>query len=253
MEKKGLVMPLVVAFVAAMIYWLALSSKETALNKAYETANVIVARTDLPARTVVTDDLVEAIPVPRRFMQQDAFEVRTPSDIKMVSNLVTVVRIPRGNQLSQSTLVSLSPEAGLSVKVPPGERGTVLSVESGLIGLIKPGDRIDIMVTFEAVMLDGRKEKVTATILQNILVLGVGGDLGQAMSAKDSEAKKKAQKSVQSFGDKSALSLSMSPVEAQFLALSEKQGDISVIVRGMGDMEKHPMELASFRKLFRQN
>lgn len=253
MEKKGLVMPLVVAFVAAMIYWLALSSKETALNKAYETANVIVARTDLPARTVVTDDLVEAIPVPRRFMQQDAFEVRTPSDIKMVSNLVTVVRIPRGNQLTQSTLVSLSPEAGLSVKVPPGERGTVLSVESGLIGLIKPGDRIDIMVTFEAVMLDGRKEKVTATILQNILVLGVGGDLGQAMSAKDSDAKKKAQKSVQSFGDKSALSLSMSPVEAQFLALSEKQGDISVIVRGMGDMEKHPMELASFRKLFRQN
>ncbi|MDD4004072.1 MAG: Flp pilus assembly protein CpaB [Elusimicrobiaceae bacterium] len=253
MEKKGLMMPLVVAFVAAMIYWLALSSKETALNKAYETANIIVARTDLPARTVITDDLVEAIPIPRRFVQQDAFEVRTPSDIKMVANLVTTVRIPRGNQLTQSTLMSLSPEAGLSVKVPPGERGAVLGVDAAIMGLVKPGDRIDIMVTFEAVMLDGRKEKVTATILQNILVLGVGGNLGQGMSERTAEAKKKAEKSAQAFSDKSVLSLSLSPIEAQFLALSEKQGDVSIVVRGMGDMEKHPMEMASFRKLFRQN
>lgn len=253
MEKKGVLMPLVVAFVAAMIYWLALSSKETALNKAYETANVIVARTDLPARTVITDDLVEAIPIPRRFMQQDAYEVRTPSDIKLVTNYVTMVRIPRGNQLTQSAIMSLSPQAGLSVKVPPGERGSVLSVSNEIMGLVKPGDRIDIMVTFEANMVDGRKEKVTATILQNVLVLGVGGDLGQGMTARQSDDKAKAEKSAQAYSDKGVLSISLSPVEAQFLALSEKQGDITVIVRGMGDMEKHPLEMASFRRLFRQN
>ena len=35
------------------------------------------------------------------------------------------------------------------------------------------------------------------------------------------------------------------------MALAMKQGEIVVILRGLGDVEMHPMEMASFRKLFR--
>ncbi|MFA6582756.1 MAG: Flp pilus assembly protein CpaB [Elusimicrobiaceae bacterium] len=251
MEKKGLMMPLLVAFVAAVIYFMAISSKEMALSKAYETANVIIARTDLPARTVITEDLVEVIAVPRKFMQQDAYEVRSPSDIKLVSNLVTSVRIPRGNQVTQSSLMSLSPEAGLSVKVSPTYRGVSLKVTNDILGLIKPGDRIDILVTFEGVMNDGRKEKVTATILQNILVLGVGGDLGQGMTARQAKDQQSKTNEAKAYSDQGVLSLSLDPAEAQYLALAQKQGDVSITVRGLGDMERHPLEMASFRKIFR--
>lgn len=251
MEKKGMLVPVVLALAAAGIYWWLLSSKQNALNAQLEQATILVAKFDLPARTIMNSDLVEPRQVPRMYIEQDAYEIRSQSDLKLVANLVTAIRIPKGNQLTQSALVSLSPEAGLSVKVPPGYRGCVLPLENDLLRLIKPGDRVDILVTFEAVMGDNRKERVTATILQNVLVLGVGSNLGQGLSIAQAKNKAKDESADQSFSDKMGMSLALNPNEAQYLALSVKQGDVAVVVRGLGDVELHPMEIASFKRLIK--
>lgn len=249
MEKKGVMLPVVFAIMAGLIYWWLLNSKQNALNAQLERTTILVAKFDLPPRTVMNVDLVETREVPRVYLEQDAYEVRSQSDIKMVSNLVTAIRIPKGNQITQSALTSLSPEAGLSVKVPPGYRGCILPLDSEMLKLLKPSDHIDVLVTFDAVMGDNRKEKVTATILQNVLVLGVGADLGQGMSAQQLKAKQKAASADQAFSDKMGISLALNPNEAQYLALSQQQGTVSIVVRGLGDVELHPMEIASFKRL----
>ena len=251
MEKKGVLVPVILAIFAASIYWWVLTSKERSIAKAQEPAQVLVAKYDLPARTILKEDLVEIVQMPRQYLQQDAQEVRSASDIKMVTNLVTAVRIPKGNQITLSSLVSLSPEAGLSVKVPPGYRGCVIPMDNEMLRLIKPGDRIDVLVTFEATMGDNHKERVTATILQNVLVLGVGTNLGQGMSSIQAKAKDAQVSADQAFSDKGVMSLSLNPNEAQYLSLSMKVGDVSVIVRGLGDVELHPMEIASFKRLIK--
>ncbi|GAB4033283.1 MAG: hypothetical protein Fur0012_12730 [Elusimicrobiota bacterium] len=251
MEKKGVLLPLILAFFAATIYWWLLSSKEKDISKDFEVAQVLVAKYDLPARTIIKEDLVEIQEIPRRYIQKDAYEVRNASDIKMVVNLVSAVRIPKGNQVTQSALLALSPEAGLSVKVPPGLRGAVLPIDSDLLRLVKPGDRVDILVTFEAVMADGKKERVTATILQNVLVLGVGTNLGQGLNASMAAQKEKQEAAANAFSDKGSLSLALNPIETQYLALSQKNGDVSVVVRGLGDVEVHFLEIASFKKLIK--
>lgn len=251
MEKKGVLIPLIFAIAAASIYWAVLTSKERDLTRAYEKGQVIVARVDLPKRTVLKPDLVDVISIPRKFMQQDVYEVRSPSDVKLISNLVTAVRIPKGNQITQSVLMSLSPEAGLSVKVPPGYRGAILGVSNDLLRLLKPGDRVDILVTFDAIMADKKKEKVTATILQNVLVLGVGANLGQGLTRSAAGQKQTQEAAAAAFSEKGSLSLALNPNEAQYLALSQKQGSISVVVRGLGDVEMHPMPMANFRSLFK--
>jgi pilus assembly protein CpaB len=249
MEKKGVLLPLVLAFVAASIYWWLLSSKEKEIEKDLEVAQVLVAKYDLPARTIIKEDLVDIVTIPRKYLQKDAYEIRNASDIKLVVNLVSAIRIPKGNQITQSALLALSPEAGLSVKVPPGLRGATLPIDNDLLKLVKPGDRVDILVTFEAVMGDGRKEKVTATILQNVLVLGVGTNLGQGITAQMAQQKEKQEAA--SFSDRGVLSLALNPIEAQYLSLSQKTGDVSVVVRGLGDVEVHFMEIASFKKLIK--
>jgi pilus assembly protein CpaB len=251
MERKGVLIPLVLAIGAAVVYLMALTSREKALSNSYENATVLVARVDIPERTLLKEDLVVTKAIPRKFLAQDAIEIKTPSDIKMITNLVTRVRLPKGNQISQSALTSLSPTSGLSVKIPPGYRGAVVPVENLLLKLIKPGDRIDMLVTFDALMADNRKEKVTATILQNVLVLGVGSDLGQGMTAKQFGQNTKQEKKDAAFAEKGILSVALNPNEAQYLGLAQKQGDITVVLRGLGDIEMHPMEMASFRKLFR--
>ncbi|MBI4387126.1 MAG: Flp pilus assembly protein CpaB [Elusimicrobia bacterium] len=251
MEKKGFMIPLVLAFAAALFYVMALSRQEKQLGHNYESVNVLVARTDIPERTVLKEELAETATLPRRFMAQDAFEVKTQSDIKLISNLVTRIRIPKGNQITQSALVSLSPEAGLSTKVPPGYRGAVIPVDTDLMQLVKPGDRVDVLVSFDALMADNRKEKVTATILQNVLVLGVGQNLGQGLTAKQFQQKSGVEAQASAFSEKGILSVALNPTEAQYLFLAMGQGSVSVILRGLGDLEMHPMEMASFRKLFR--
>jgi len=251
MEKKGILVPMVLAMGAAIFYLLVLTSKERALSSAYETGQVLVARVDIPERTVLKEEMVEPVQVPRKFMEQDAFEIKTPADIKLIANLVTRVRVPQGNQIVQSALISLSPEAGLSVKIPPGYRGAILGIDNELKPLIKPGDRVDVLVTFEAMMADGRKEKVTATILQNVLVLAVGTNLGQGMNAKQAKAAADKEDKSAAFSEKAMVALALNPNEAQYLSLAMKQGDTTVVLRGLGDVEMHPMEMASFRKLFK--
>lgn len=251
MEKKGVLVPLILAMIAASIYWWVLTSKERKITASMEVAQVMVAKYDLPNRTILKEDLVEIIQMPRMYKQEDAYEVRSPSDIKLVTNLVTAIRIPKGNQISQSALISLSPEAGLSVKVPPGYRGCILPMENELLRLLKPGDRVDILVSFDAVMGENRKEKVTATILQNVLVLGVGNNLGQGLSAAHAKSKDSQAQADAGFSDRGVLSLALNPNEAQYLALSIEQGKITIIVRGLGDVELHPMEIASFKRLIK--
>lgn len=251
MEKKGVMIPMILAMAAAIFYLMVLSSKEKALSGAYQMGTVLVASVDIPERTVVKEQMVRAMKVPRKFMEQDAFEVKSPSDIKLIANLVTRIRIPKGNQMTTSALIPMSPEAGLSVKVPPGYRGSVLGIDAELKALTKPGDRVDILVTFDAAMADGRKEKVTATILQNVLVIAVGMDMGMGMSAKAFKGKAAKEKKAAAFSERAVISLALNPNEAQYLALAQKQGETTVILRGLGDVEMHPMEMASFRKLFR--
>jgi pilus assembly protein CpaB len=250
MDKKGVLIPLILAFIASFLYFAALNSKQAALTQGLEKVKVLVANQDLPSRTVIKDDLVDVMEIPRLYVAQDAYEYRNSADKKVILNLVTQIRIPKGNQLVKSALMSLNPKAGLSVKVPPGYRGAILGVSNDLLHLIKPGDRVDVLVTFDAQFQD-RKEKVTATILQNVLVLGVAGDLGQGMNARDAGNMEKAEENNAGFSDKGVLSLALNPREAQYLALSERLGETTVVVRGLGDLEMHPMEMASFRKLFR--
>jgi pilus assembly protein CpaB len=251
MEKKGVLIPMVLAMLAAVFYLMVLTSKERALSRDYQTAKVMVAAADIPERTVLHSNMVTTEDIPRKFMQQDAFEIRTPDDMKQIENLVTRVRIPQGNQITQSSLVSLSPESGLSVKIPPGYRGAMLPIDPEMKALIKPGDRVDVLVTFEAQMTDGHKEKVTATILQNVLVIAVGTNLGQGMNALQFKKMGAVEDKASAFAEKASISLALNPDEAQYLALSEQTGNTTVILRGLGDVEMHPMEMASFRKLFR--
>ena len=251
MEKKGVLVPVILAVFAASIYWWVLTSKERSIAKAQEPAQVLVAKYDLPARTILKDDLFDIVQMPRQYLQQDAQEIRNNSDIKMVTNLVTAVRIPRGNQITMSSLVSLSPEAGLSVKVPPGFRGCVIPMDNDLMRLIKPGDRVDIVMTFEALTVEGKKERVAATVLQSVLVLGVGTNLGQGLSSIQAKAKDAQVAADQAFSDKGVISLSLNPAEAQYLALATEVGKVTIIVRGIGDVELHPMPVAAMKNLIK--
>jgi Flp pilus assembly protein CpaB len=112
--------------------------------------------------------------------------------------------------------------------VPPGYRAAFVPADRAEMLFIQPGSRLDMTVTFGARMTDDRKETVTATILQNVLVLDT----------------------VDKDGLHGVL-LALNPNEAQYAMLCLTDGyRVHFTMRGKGDTEMHPMEIASFKRLF---
>ena len=115
--------------------------------------------------------------------------------------------------------------------VPAGYRGLAIPLSASQVEFLKKGDRVDVFVTFDAQMDKGVKEKVTATILQDILVLAV--------------------KKPASPNEPGVAELILNMKEAEYAALSLHQGEINLAIRAQGDTKMEPLEMASFRKLFK--
>ncbi len=248
--KKGIFLPLLVAILAAVVYAMIVSSAEKKLNASKNIKQVFVPIRDIKEREVIKRDFIRPVPVPAAYLQKDAFTYTTDADFKQIENAVARIQIPKGNQISKYAITSLSPEAGLSSKIPVQMRGYVISVPMNTANMIKPDDNVDVLLTFEAVMKNGSRQKVAVTLLQNVKVLGVGSNLGQGLDLKTANAMKNKEEEDAAFSDSSALSLALSPRDAQYLALAQAEGDISIILRSHGDVTNFIMEIASFDKLF---
>lgn len=121
-----------------------------------------------------------------------------------------------------------APEA----RILPGYRGVSLPVSGSQALFLNRGERVDMLVSFDALTGTDTREKVTATILQNVVVTGVHKPAGA--------------------GENGVVQLLCNPNEAQYAALSLAQGsNITLIRRAPGDIELRPMEIASFRRLIK--
>jgi tetratricopeptide (TPR) repeat protein len=67
--------------------------------------NVIMARVDIEPGTVIEEGMLETQVMPRLYMQQEAYEARIMTDVKILVGLVTAVRIPKGDQLTRNCLL----------------------------------------------------------------------------------------------------------------------------------------------------
>lgn len=143
------------------------------------------------------------------------------------------------NALSLALVVGLSGLAAPSyaaetpaLTLKTGYRALTLPLPANRLVNVKPGDSVDVLVTFEWRLGEKAKEKepITATLLQNILVL----------------------KTTPFDKETSTVELVVNPNEAQYAVLAMQPGySVWLIVRADGDKEMHPMEMANFTKLFR--
>ena len=103
---------------------------------------VVVARQNIPARTAIQADMVEVVRVPSNALLAGAF---SSADV----TIGRVARIPiyKGEQLVQDKLATTKTDLGLSYIIPEGHVGMALKIDKviGAGGLIRPGDRVDII------------------------------------------------------------------------------------------------------------
>lgn len=127
---------------------------------------VLVAQRDIPQFTVLRSDEIASyfrrVEVPAYYFNRLQGLVRPQDDLE---GWVVMVPIPQGSVLVWSMLDK-------NLGLEPGRRAVAISVnsETGLAGLIRPGNHVDVLVSMEG-GTDGSGE--TRVIMQNVRVLAV--------------------------------------------------------------------------------
>lgn len=135
----------------------------------YEGTPIVVAGVDVPWGTPLTKEIVRIVNFPSEHMPDGRFE--KPEDL---IGRIVLTPLKRHEPILESKLAPLDVKNGGVVGVlHPGMRAMAVRVNDvvGLPGFVKPGDRVDVMVTLGN---SGKKGKITKAVLENTLVLATG-------------------------------------------------------------------------------
>ena len=126
----------------------------------------------------------------------------------------------KGQPILDGDLSAAGSGTGLASKIPDGMRAVALRSDEvvGVAGFLVPGSHLDVLVTYHS---DISPEPVTATVLQDAVVLAAGHQLEPDPEGKTS--------------DVTVVTLLLTPEQAKRAVLASTQGAIHFVLRNGGD------------------
>ena len=193
---------------------------------------VIVAKQDIPERTIVKDDMLKVVEVPADLVPSGAF-----SDAAEAIDHPASTAIQQGDIVTDKKIYTDVRMAGFTGTIPPNCRAVSVAITdiTGVSGFAKPGDYVDIM------LISGKKEDGIKgeVLMQNVLLLAINKVGEQAVKPDDekkSDAKDKAKDtnggSIEGSKDTMATATVALPLdEALKLAVASQKGTIYLVLR----------------------
>lgn len=254
-NRNMLVLALLLGLLSALLSYIYLNSQKTVISpeSAVVTKPAVVAKKEIPARTIITPEMVEVRQIAEGAVHPDAF-----TSTGAVVGQATRFPIARGEQvLTNKVALSsvLAQEGGrpsgasmpLSYIIPSGKRAMSIKVDQIVAagGLILPGDFVDVIGVFDVTVYTGGdaknsqdlKKYLTMTVLQNVEVLAVGQKVEEV--SLEGEGDKTTERVPLTKGtaqpDAVTVTLAVSPQQAQTLAKAAEKGSLRLALRPFGD------------------
>jgi len=224
MNRRALIIALIVALVGAALLAIYLRRFEEEASGG-EPVKLLVAVKPIEAGALITEDVLATRAVPRAYVEDRAvLETERPKIIGL-----RVGHTIQAQQTMMWTDLAIAMEKGrsLSSLIQPGMRAITVRTkgnEDKGFALIRPGDRIDVIATMP--QNDKQENRSSLVLLQNVLVLAVGGDTGAEALEKPGPQQQM----------EMILSLSLTLPEAQLLALATEKGALTVALRNPDDV-----------------
>ncbi|NCC25003.1 MAG: Flp pilus assembly protein CpaB [Deltaproteobacteria bacterium] len=238
--KMGILIPAALALLAMLLTYQYIHQKERDLGFLAEPIPVLMVNQNVPRLTRLDQTMLAVEQIPRRFVQPGAL-----TDMADAVDQVTIVPMLQGEQVLGTKLVAYGAETGLAVKIPKGLRAVTLALtEQGAVaGLIKPGDFVDIIGTFEFGDFN-KSDQRTYTLLQSVLVLAVDQNMGieseaaravaqSAGNDRDRQALAKRAMAMAGKQDRPNVTLGLLPDQIQKVVLAQETGTIALSLRSM--------------------
>jgi pilus assembly protein CpaB len=194
---------------------------------------VVVMKSSVPAHEEINQAEVELKQFPREQVPSDA--LRLPAE---AVGSIARTELSAGSILKRSDVSPRSAMRGLTFVIPEGMRAVTVALDpiSGVGGFVFPGDRVDVLATFNA----GREPTLTKTIVQDVEVLAMNEQTVRPV-VKEPEATNEgsegAEKAPATQQVRSA-TLAVTPHQVQLVVLSATKGTIHLALRRRADREQ---------------
>jgi pilus assembly protein CpaB len=201
------------------------------------TIKVVVAKERMTFGNPVRKEQLRLVKWPGDAVPEGAFttieEVLGDKEERVVLRAIEVNEPVLKNKIS-----GFGGKASLAAILSPEMRAVTIRVNdvAGVAGFVLPGDRVDILLTRDRTGGGGKTANnlITDVLLQNVKVLGIDQDANQEKD-KPSVAK--------------AVTLEVSPEQAQKLALASQLGSLALMLRNLADAEAETVKTVSTRDL----
>jgi pilus assembly protein CpaB len=184
--------------------------------------------TDGPAPTPASDKAPAAVKIETAAVNvaaDKAHAMMTSDNNPSVRMVDAIVREPmlQGEPIVESKVVHAGAGGVLAVELDPGMRAMAVpvSAESAAGGFILPGDHVDVVQSRQVDAPNGAKKFASGDVLRNVKVLAIDQNTARA------------QKGAAVVG--ATATLEVTPEEAELLALSKSQGELTLILRSYAD------------------
>ena len=202
---------------------------------------VLAAKSDIPAYSVIDRSQLMVLEYPQNFLPP---RYMPKSLIEDVVGQTTMFTVKMKQPILTTDLASTQSEARLSQVITSDMRALALPVDkvNSFGGLLRPKDHVDILGTFQK---PGEGDVETVTLLQNVAVLAVGGQLGSGRGAGDDKGKRGSART-------NTVTVLVTPEEAELLVFAQDRGKLGLTMRNEEDVNTE-MELdgKNFADIFR--
>lgn len=257
---------LVCATLAAVLSYIYLSSAakpKVPAKTAPVEAEVVVPVREIPVNTPITEDMLT-----RRKMNVEEIPRGAVKNPHELVGMVAVRRLPAGQPVEREAVLPRGEALGLAGLVPPGMRAVTVALDpiTGVAGLLKTGDRVDVVATFEV-----NDNVVAKTILQDVELLALGTRTvdsgapeeaaveGEPVEEGSKDAAKGTKTTSGAAGGQSATktksrttdagkeieypnaTLAVTPEDAQKLMLVDQRGDLRLALRPLTEHDFRPL------------
>jgi pilus assembly protein CpaB len=211
-----LVIAIVMGGIAAFLArnWLLSRTEATAV-----TTTIIVASKELPFGTPLTDDNVAEVKWGAAVTPSGSFPSK--QDLFKEGRRITLATVQANEPILNSKITGPGERASLSTLLDKDKRAITIRVDDvrGVAGFILPNDRVDV-VLIRSVTDGGGHRDVSDLLLQDVKVIAVD-QVSSEQKDKPTIAK--------------AVTLEVTPFQAQKVSLAGNVGHLSLILRKAGD------------------
>ncbi|CAB3668743.1 Flp pilus assembly protein CpaB [Trinickia soli] len=180
---------------------------------------VAVARDDINLGQPLNVNMIRIVNWPTGSVPPGSF-----TDVKTLDGRVLRTSLARGEPVLESKLAPIGTKGGLSAVIDKGDRAITVRVNDvvGVAGFALPGNYVDVIVNTQEPG-KGDQQSISKIVLEKILVLAVA----QQVSRDDTQPKVV-----------NAVTLQVSPDQAEKLDLARSVGTLSLVLRNQVDKDQ---------------